>query len=92
MVLRRDTVPALQPRFGCRTALPIHLFAHLDRGCLPLGTELCRARAVNYVELELDQPLSREMLNAIRPVPAPGPVPGVEWVDHVETDPIRALE
>ena len=22
----------------------------------------------------------------------PGPVPGVEWVDHVETDPIRALE
>jgi hypothetical protein len=42
--------------------------------------------------LQLDQPLTREMLDAVRPVPTAGPVPGVQWVDHVETDPIRALE
>ncbi|MFI0263133.1 hypothetical protein ACH4OW_29380 [Streptomyces sp. NPDC017056] len=32
------------------------------------------------------------MLDAVRPVPAPGPVPGVEWVDLVNTEPIQALE
>lgn len=77
--------------------LAIHLIARLDRGCLPLGTALCRSRPsapadFDRAELQLDQPLTREMLDAVRPVPAPGSVPGVDWVDHVETDPLRALE
>jgi hypothetical protein len=42
--------------------------------------------------LQLDQPLTREMLDTVRPVPEPGPEPDVDWVDHVETDPIRARE
>ncbi len=97
VLLRGDAVPALHSRFDFWDALPIHLFARLDRGCLPLGTARCRGRSsapadFDHASLELDQPLAREMLDAVRPVPAPGPVPGVDWVDHVETDPIRALE
>lgn len=99
VLLRGDGVPALHPRFDFRDAPPVHLFAHLDRGCLFLGTARCKGvggvSASAYftsAELELDQPLSRAMLDAVRPVPPPGPVPDAEWVDHVETDPIRALE
>ncbi|MFJ5842304.1 hypothetical protein ACIQGO_37130 [Streptomyces shenzhenensis] len=97
VLLRGDAVPALHPRFESGAALPIHLFARLDRGCLPLGTALCRGRSsvpaeFDHAHLELDQPLTREMLDAVRPVPVPGPVPTVDWVDHVKTDPIWALE
>ncbi len=97
VLLRGDAVPGLHPRFAFRGAPPIHLFARLDRGCLPLGTALCRGRPAtaagfDRAELTLDQPLSRALLDAVRPVPATGPVPEVDWVDHVETDPIRALE
>ncbi|KOV98673.1 MULTISPECIES: hypothetical protein [unclassified Streptomyces] len=95
VLLHGDFGPALHPRFEFQGALPVHLFVRLGQGCLPLGTARCRASApahLNHFELELDQPLSRVMLDAVRPVPAPGPVPGVEWVDLVETDPIKALE
>ncbi|WOT40588.1 hypothetical protein [Streptomyces coeruleorubidus] len=97
VLLRGDAVPALHSRFDFWEALPLHLFVRLDRGCLPLGTARCRGRSsapadFDRARLELDRPLTREMLDAVRPVPAPGPVPGVDWVDQVETDPIRALE
>ncbi|MEV5986335.1 hypothetical protein AB0L85_15110 [Streptomyces sp. NPDC052051] len=97
VLVRGEAVPALDSRFDFWAALPIHLFARLDRGCLPLGTARCRGRSsapvgFDSAALELEQPLTREMLDAVRPVPASGPVPGVDWVDHVETDPIRALE
>ncbi|MEU9371688.1 hypothetical protein AB0D71_45145 [Streptomyces avermitilis] len=99
VLLRGDGVPALHPRFDFPGALPIHLFARLDQGYLSLGTARCRRMGgestsahFNHAVLELDQPLSRAVLDAVRPVPAPGPVPGVEWVDLVATDPIRALE
>ncbi|MFD7482992.1 hypothetical protein [Streptomyces mirabilis] len=97
VLLRGDRIPELHSRFEFRGPLPIHLFTCLDQGCLPLGTALCRGTShapagFDHAELELDRPLSREMLDVVRPVPAPGPVPGVDWVDHVETDPIRALE
>ncbi|MFD8396315.1 hypothetical protein ACFV2N_45860 [Streptomyces sp. NPDC059680] len=97
VLLRGDAVPALHPRFVFGAALPIYIFARLERGCLFLGTALCRGGSstpahFNHAHLELDQPLTREMLDAVRPVQAPGPVPRLDWVDQVETDPIRALE
>ncbi|MFQ3556594.1 hypothetical protein QZN11_07255 [Streptomyces gramineus] len=97
VLLRGDAVAALHPRFQFRAPLPIHLFARLDQGCLPLGTALCRGGSstpdrFNHAVLELDRPLAREILDAVRPVPAPGPVPTVDWVDQVDTDPIGALE
>jgi hypothetical protein len=99
VLLYGDGVPALRPRFDFRGAQPIHLFARLDQGYLSLGAARCRSMGggstsahFNHAELELDQPLSRAMLDVVRPVPAPGSVPDAEWVDLVETDPIRALE
>jgi hypothetical protein len=97
VLLRGDPIPDLHSRFISRNRLPIDVFARLDEGCLRLGTARCRGgmsepASFGYAELELHQPLTREMLDAVRPVPAPGPVPGVEWVDHVETNPIQALE
>ncbi|WP_055711089.1 hypothetical protein [Streptomyces torulosus] len=97
VLLRGDGVPALDSRFDFWDALPIHLFARLDQGCLLLGTARCRGKSsapadFDHATLELHQPLTREMLDAVRPVPVPGPVPKVDWVDYVETDSIRALE
>ncbi|MFK0253733.1 hypothetical protein [Streptomyces sp. NPDC090445] len=98
VLLRGEMGPALAPRFAFEGAPPLHVFAGLDQGCLPLGTARCRGSSASapdhlqHAELELDQPLSRPVLDAVRPVPAPGPVPGVEWVDLVPVDPIRALE
>ncbi|WP_217554678.1 hypothetical protein [Streptomyces sp. GbtcB6] len=97
VLLRGDRIPELHSRFEFRGPLPIHVFVRLDQGCLPLGTALCRGRpsapaGFDHADLELDKPLTRRLLDAVRPVPAPGPVPGTDWVDHVETDPIRALE
>ncbi|MFJ9446997.1 hypothetical protein ACIRRH_34885 [Kitasatospora sp. NPDC101235] len=89
--------PDLRSRFGSRDAPPIQLFARLEQGYLPLGSAFCRGTSwghdgFDHAELEFDQPLSREVLDAVRPVRAVGPVPAVDWVDHVEADPIRALE
>ncbi|WP_436532772.1 hypothetical protein [Actinoplanes sp. HUAS TT8] len=97
VLLRGDRIPDLHSRFMSRAPLPIYLFVRMDQGCLPLGTAVCRGGAserssFNFANLVLDQPLSRDVLDAVRPVPVPGPVPGVEWIDHVEKDPIRALE
>ncbi|MGW7367949.1 hypothetical protein ACWGI8_32145 [Streptomyces sp. NPDC054841] len=96
VLLRGDTVPVLYPRFDFEAPLPIRLFARMDGGCLPLGAARGRGRsdpaAFDYAALELDQPLTREVLDAVRPVPEPGPVPDVDWVDHVDAGPIRALE
>ncbi|MFD3480599.1 hypothetical protein [Streptomyces sp. NPDC058695] len=96
VLLRGDTLPVLYPRFDFESPLPIRLFARMDGGCLPLGAARCRGLSdpanFDYAALELDQPLTREMLDVVRPVPAPGPVPDVDWVDHVAADPIQALE
>ena len=42
VLLSGDGAPALRPRFGLRGALPIHVFARLDQGCLSLGAARCR--------------------------------------------------
>jgi hypothetical protein len=96
VLLRGHRIPDLDSRFDVRSPLPIYVFVRLGTGCVPLGAASSRERGsasagVNHVALELDRPLTREMLDAVRPVRAPGPVPVVEWVDHVESDPVRAL-
>ncbi|MFE5560415.1 hypothetical protein [Streptomyces sp. NPDC056544] len=97
VLLRGDRVPELHSRFDFHDSPPIHVFARLEQGHLPLGRAWCRGRSwaaahFDHAKLELDRPMSRVMLDAVRPVPAPGPVPGVDWVDGVEGDPVRALE
>ncbi len=97
VLLRGDRIPELHSRFDFHDSPPIHVFARLERGHLPLGTAVCRgttygASAFDHARLELDRPMSRGMLDAVRPVPVAGPVPGVDWVDDVEGDPVRALE
>ncbi|MFJ3860407.1 hypothetical protein ACIPRL_29785 [Streptomyces sp. NPDC090085] len=98
VLLPGETGPSLAPRFAFDGAPPLHVFARLDHGCIPLGTARCRGITtpapghLKDAALELDQPISRAVLNAVRPVPAPGPVSGVEWVDSVPDDPVRALE
>ena len=97
VLLRGERIPDLHPRFDFQDVPPIHLFARLDRGCIPLGTARCRSRPwkpgdFNHAVLELRQPLGRKVLDMVRPVPEPGPVPGVEWVGFVEADPVRALK
>jgi hypothetical protein len=37
MLLRGERIPDLHPRFDFQDVPPIHLFARLDRGCLPWG-------------------------------------------------------
>ncbi|MBC9716732.1 hypothetical protein H9Y04_29780 [Streptomyces sp. TRM66268-LWL] len=94
VLLSGSADPALCSRFDFWAPLPIHVFARVERGCLPLGVARCRGQTdpFDYASLELLQPLSRELLNVVRPVPARGPVPDVDWVDLVDSDPIRALE
>ncbi|MFF4922472.1 hypothetical protein ACFY4B_17995 [Kitasatospora sp. NPDC001261] len=97
ILLHGEGVPDLHARFCARNAPPIQLLARLDQGFLPLGSAFCRGTSLgpdgfDHAELEFTQPLSRELLEAVRPVQAVGPVPGVDWVDHVGADPIRALE
>ncbi|MFE7528019.1 hypothetical protein ACFU7Y_20215 [Kitasatospora sp. NPDC057542] len=97
ILLCGEKVPDLRSRLGSCDAPPTQLFARLEQGYLPLGTALRRGTSwgcdgFDHIELEFDQPLSRAALDAVRPVRAIGPVPGVGWVGHVESDPIRALE
>ncbi|MFJ6540242.1 hypothetical protein ACIQMP_06320 [Streptomyces sp. NPDC091385] len=97
VLLSREPVPDLSPRFEFEDVLPVHVFVRLNSGCFPLGTARCRGRSVSPagrdgVGLRLDVPLAREVLDLVRPVPESGPVPDVNWVDLVETDPVRALE
>ncbi|MFF4439945.1 hypothetical protein [Streptomyces sp. NPDC001621] len=97
VLLHGDAVTALRPRLEFRAPWPLHVFARLDGDCLPLGTALCRGGSsapdhLRHARLELDKPLTREVLDAVRPVPEPGPGPGADWVGLVESDPIRALE
>ncbi|WP_418955903.1 hypothetical protein [Streptomyces tritici] len=98
VLVRGDRIPELHPRFDFLAAPPLHVFARLDGGCLPLGTARCRGMSsapasFDRAELCLDEPLTREVLDTVRPVPAPGRAPApVDWVDQVDTDPVRALE
>ncbi|MGW4021413.1 hypothetical protein [Streptomyces sp. NPDC005009] len=46
VLLRGDPIPDLRPRFDFESPLPMHVFARLGQGCLPLGTARCRGAAL----------------------------------------------
>ncbi|MFE4513418.1 hypothetical protein ACFRMQ_04345 [Kitasatospora sp. NPDC056783] len=89
---------------GCRPLdgydLPVHLAVRLGPGRLLYVGVLRKAtahgsnRTMLSCTLRFDPPLSDEILALVRP-PSTGsvpPLPGMDWLDHVDTDPCRALE
>lgn len=78
--------------------LPFHLAVRLGDRCIYLGTVQRRSSHHSGGELvsgtlRIDPPLSDETLALVRPPgPAPDNLPGLRWLDHVDTDPGRALE
>ncbi|MET8542414.1 hypothetical protein ABZW03_17435 [Kitasatospora sp. NPDC004799] len=106
--LRGPAPGPVSTRFGigctCRPPddrdLPVHLAVRLGPGRL-LHLGLIRrvlahgsGSTMDSCTLWFDPPLSDEVLALVRP-PGIGPLPrlpGVEWLDHVDTDPCRALE
>ncbi|MCG8969075.1 hypothetical protein [Streptomyces sp. CL12-4] len=85
------------------SSLPIHLAVRLDDGLLFLGTGRRRHAqitqppdggepALTTCQLRLDTPLSRPILDRVRPT-APAPdLPGLGWLEHVDGDRAAALE
>lgn len=77
---------------------PIHLFVRLPEGGLYLGT-LSHASStwtrdpevLRQGDLWLDSPLSRDVLDRVRPPAAPSSLPGLDWLDHLPADPVEAL-
>ncbi|MFJ9694784.1 hypothetical protein [Kitasatospora sp. NPDC101183] len=97
VLLTGAPVDGLHTRFVHPAERPIHVYARLDGACLPLGAAIAArtesaAPAISHVRLQFEQPLGRALLDLVRPVPAPGPTPAVDWVDEVEAQPLRALE
>ncbi|MFF0390763.1 hypothetical protein ACFYS8_19045 [Kitasatospora sp. NPDC004615] len=79
------------------TDLPVHLFARVDGLCCYLGLVRPSGSAwtdgeLNSCELAIDPPLSREILDIVRPTVAPPGLPGLGWLDHVDSEPGWALE
>ncbi|GAB1820054.1 hypothetical protein [Herbidospora sp. RD11066] len=74
----------------------IHLFVRVERGVLYLG-EGHHARSswtddgLKDCDLWIDQPLSVEMLDRVRPPSTPTALPGLEWLEHVNGDRATAL-
>ncbi|MFI2437037.1 hypothetical protein [Streptomyces sp. NPDC018693] len=76
---------------------PMHVFIRLGGECIYLGT----ARPVRGEQsndefmlcvLRLDSQLDQEVLDRVRPPTPPPILPGLEWLDHVNTDRGKALE
>ncbi|MGW5129454.1 hypothetical protein ACWEQ7_36495 [Streptomyces sp. NPDC004069] len=97
-VVSRLTGP--MPFTTAGTPLPqqlVHLFVRLDGSCLYLGTgqvSMCETREDELIRchLRISQPLSREILDRVRPPAIPPPLPAVAWLDYVHTNPGQALE
>lgn len=76
----------------------VHLFVRLDGGCLHLGllrASMCEADGDDvlvHCRFQISPPLSRDVLDRVRPPVAPPPLPGVDWLGDVRTAPGRALE
>ncbi|MFJ2738663.1 hypothetical protein ACIO3O_03245 [Streptomyces sp. NPDC087440] len=79
------------------TRLPLHVFIRLGGGCVYLGTARPGTGQWSDSEvllcvLHLDSPLGQEVLDRVRPSGPSSVLPGLEWLDHVNTDRGRALE
>ncbi|MEZ0096235.1 hypothetical protein [Streptacidiphilus sp. EB129] len=76
---------------------PVHLFVRVDELCTYLGL-VRHSRStwsngeLNSCHLTIDPPLCRELLDIARPPNSPPVLPDLGWLDHVGTDPSRALE
>ncbi|MFD3466296.1 hypothetical protein ACFWWM_08000 [Streptomyces sp. NPDC058682] len=91
------TGPAPFTTTGPERGHPVHLFVRIDELCTYLG--LVRHSQSKWADgelyschLRIDPPLSRELLDKVRPPGTQPALPGLGWLDHVETEPGRALE
>ncbi|MFJ7496831.1 hypothetical protein ACIQZB_37915 [Streptomyces sp. NPDC097727] len=80
-----------------QSSLPIHIAVRVEEEVLYLGTaQVSQAGTSDGVltdcELRFEAPLSRELLNRVRPPLPPGSMPGLEWLTHVSDDRAAALE
>ncbi|MET7813858.1 hypothetical protein ABZT26_23750 [Streptomyces sp. NPDC005395] len=77
--------------------LPIHVFVRLDGGCVyvgvvqPGGCEWTEDELVQC-ELWIEPPLSSEVLERVRPRSEPPALPGLDWLQYVNADRVRAVE
>ncbi|MFF8798121.1 hypothetical protein [Streptomyces globisporus] len=79
------------------SSLPIHIAVRLGEEVLYLGTaQVSQAGTSDGVltdcKLRLEAPLSRELLNRVRPPLPPVDLPGLGWLRHVNGDRAAALE
>ncbi|MGW2988153.1 hypothetical protein [Streptomyces goshikiensis] len=77
--------------------MPIHIAVRLGEGVLDLGTaKVSQASTSDGVltncELRFEAPLSRQLLNRVRPPLPPVNLPGLEWLRNVNGDRAAALE
>lgn len=76
----------------------VHLFVRLDGGCHYLGAgriSMCEVGEDDVLircHLHISPPLNRETLDRVRPPDAPPPLPALDWLGDVHTNPDRALE
>ncbi|MFE7561906.1 hypothetical protein [Kitasatospora sp. NPDC057500] len=78
-------------------ALSVHLFVRVDERCVYVGpVRHSRSKWADdelySCHLRIDPPLNRELLAVVRPPASPPDLPGLGWLDHVGTDPGRALQ
>ncbi|MFI9780813.1 hypothetical protein ACIHCV_40200 [Streptomyces sp. NPDC051956] len=79
------------------SSLPIHITVRVGGEVLYLGTARVSQAGtsdgvLSHCELRLEAPLSRELLNRVRPPLPPGDLPGLEWLRNVNGDRAEALE
>ncbi|WP_285530006.1 hypothetical protein [Streptomyces lavendulae] len=85
------------PRAADEGSLPIHIAVRLGGEALYLGTaKVSRAGTSDGVltdcELRFEAPLSRQLLNRVRPPLPAVDLPGLEWLSNVNGDRAAALE
>ncbi|MFJ2223348.1 hypothetical protein ACIOFY_25310 [Streptomyces anulatus] len=85
------------PRDTDENSLPIHIAVRLGEEVLDLGTaKVTQAGAsdgvLTHCEMRLEEPLSRQLLDRVRPSPSPVDLPGLEWLGNVNGDRAAALE
>lgn len=83
--------------------LSVHLLVRVPEGLLYLGTGFrihaemtlspgCSEHVLTNCTLRLDSPLSKHVLDRVRPLLPPENLPGLEWLEHMNGNRTRALE